>query len=155
MKPLSKTATIAVIVTAALGSGSPAWALQSHSAPEGIYVHQMAHVLFLAALVYLSWHIRRSQNLNNKGWKYLHIFCVLMVLWNVLAFSGHEALEHLTENDLVDKDTWKEQLVAPITFAKGLYYVTKMDHFLMVPALFALVASLRSFYREALGRVRR
>lgn len=126
-----------------------AWALQSHGAPEGLYVHQMAHALFMASLAYLYWHTRRTQELTSKGWKYLQLFCVLLFFWNVLAFSGHQALEHLSSTDFIHKNTWGERLVAPITFIKALYYITKMDHFLVVPALLALVISLRTFYLEA------
>lgn len=126
-----------------------AWALQSHGAPEGIYVHQLAHVLFIAGLAYLYWHTRKTQESTSKGWIFLQIFCVIMICWNVLAFSGHVAFEHLTLADYTNKNTLDEHLLGPITFVKGLYYITKMDHFLMVPGLLALVISLRSFYLGA------
>lgn len=127
-----------------------AWALQSHGGPEGIYVHQMAHVLFMASLGYLQWHTRRTQD-EGIGWKYLRFACLMLFCWNALAFTGHQAFEHLTTADFLDKNTWSEQLVMPITPAKVLYYITKMDHFLMVPALLALVMSLRTFYLEAVN----
>lgn len=131
------------------GGTENAWALQSHGAPEGIYVHQMAHILFMASLSYLYWHTRRTPELKSKGWKYLQIFCFLLISWNILAFTGHYTFEHLTADDFIYKNTWDEQLVTPITFTKALYFITKMDHFLMVPALFALTISLRTFYMEA------
>jgi hypothetical protein len=126
------------------------WALQSHGAPEGIYVHQMAHLLFTGALGYLYWHTRTSPVIKSKGWKYLQIFCFFLIAWNLIAFTGHEAFSHLAPTDFIDTNTWKEQLAPPITGMKVLYYLTKMDHFLNVPGLFALVISLRTFYREAL-----
>jgi hypothetical protein len=127
-----------------------AWALQSHSAPEGIYVHQMAHLLFSGALGYLYWHTRHSPALVSRGWKYLQIFCILLICWNLLAFLGHETFEHLSANDFINKNTFRESLAPPITLAKVIYFISKMDHCLNVPALFALVISLRTFYREAL-----
>ncbi|PHR25186.1 MAG: hypothetical protein COA36_14365 [Desulfotalea sp.] len=126
------------------------WALQSHSAPEGIYVHQMAHLLFMGALGYLYWHTRKSPAIKSKGWKYLQIFCFFLIAWNLIAFTGHQAFGQLTPADFIDKSSWKEQLAPPITWIKVLYYFTKMDHFLNVPGLFALVISLRTFYHEAL-----
>jgi hypothetical protein len=125
-----------------------AWALQSHGAPEGIYVHQMAHALFMGALAYLYWHTRRSPVLTSQGWKYLQLFCILLFCWNALAFAGHEAFEHLSPADFMDKDSWQEKLAAPLSFIKVLYFITKMDHFLNVPALLALMISLRTFYLE-------
>jgi len=132
------------------GHADSAWALQSHSAPEGLYVHQMAHILFMGALGYLYWHTRRSQVFISKGWKYLQFFCVLLICWNLLAFVGHEAFEYLSSADFIAQHSWKEQLAAPLSFIKVLYFITKMDHFFNVPALLALVISLRTFYFEAL-----
>jgi hypothetical protein len=141
--------TISLLFLFLLGMTESAWALQSHGSPEGLYVHQMAHLLFAATLAYLFWHTRRTPAVVSKGWKYLQIFCVLLACWNLLAFAGHEAFEHLAVTDFLDKDSWREQLAAPIGPLKALYFVTKMDHFLIVPALLALVISLRTFYREA------
>lgn len=146
--------TIINLLLLLFGEAENAWALQSHVAPEGIYVHQMAHILFMASLAYLFWHTRRTQERERGGWKYLQVFCFLMFFWNLLAFTGHEALEYLASTDFIDKNTWNEQLAPPITFVKALYYVTKMDHLLMVPALLALVLSLRAFYLEARKEVR-
>ena len=126
-----------------------AWALQPHSGPEGLYVHQMAHILFMGALTYLFFHTGRTQDMVSKGWRYLRLFCILLFFWNLMAFVGHETAVHLSHDDFIDEGTWSEQLVFPLNFLKLLYFVAKMDHFLTVPALLALFFSLRSFYLEA------
>ena len=142
---------VILLITPILLLGSPenAAALQTHGAPEGIYVHQMAHVLFSGALAYLYWHTRKTQETSGRGWKYFQLFCLFLIAWNILAFTGHEAYEYLNEVDFLDRDTWNARLTYPLTFKKVLYYLTKMDHFLIVPALLALVISLRAFYLEA------
>jgi hypothetical protein len=150
MKQNNYIQSITLILLFFFGQTENAWALQSHGAPEGIYVHQMAHILFMGALAYLYWHTRRSPVLISKGWKYLQIFCILLFCWNLLACAGHEAFEHLSPADFIDKNSWKEQIAAPLSFVKVLYFITKMDHFLNVPALIALTISLRIFYLEAL-----
>jgi hypothetical protein len=150
MKQNNYIQSISLILLFLFGQTENAWALQSHGAPEGIYVHQMAHILFMGALAYLYWHTRRSPVLISKGWKYLQIFCILLFCWNLLAFAGHEAFEHLSPADFIDKNSWKEQIAAPLSFVKVLYFITKMDHFLNVPALIALTISLRIFYLEVL-----
>lgn len=140
----------AVCLFILLATTEKSWALQSHSSPEGLYVHQMGHVVFMGALAYLYWHTRTSPPIKSQGWKYLQIFCFFLILWNIIAFTGHQAFEQLSSADFIDKSSWKEQLAPPITWVKVLYYITKMDHFLNVPGLLALVISLRTFYREAL-----
>ncbi len=154
MKLTYRTILISLLFLLLCGAPDNAWALQAHGAKEGIYVHQMAHILFMAALAYLYWHTRRTQEPTDKGWKYLQIFCIFLFFWNILAFTGHEALAHLGSGDFAALHSWRERLVAPITPVKALYYITKMDHFLVVPALWALVLSLRSFYQEAKGERR-
>ncbi len=136
------------------GSAETAWALQSHSSPEGIYVHQMSHLLFMGALIYLYWHTRRTPELRSRGWKYLQMFCILFASWNLLALVGHEAFEYLTPEDFIEKASWNEQLKAPISPLKMFYFITKMDHLLYVPALMALVVSLRTFCQDALREER-
>lgn len=141
-----------IIVLALLIISNPAdaWALQSHGAPEGLYVHQMAHLLFSGALLYLYWHTRHTPALKSRGWRYLQLFCILFVCWNILAFIGHEAFGHLTSDDFIEENGLKEYIAGPITFVKVIYFITKMDHLLYVPAILALVISLRTFYHDAL-----
>ena len=140
---------IPITVLTLLAGAEPVCALQTHGAPEGIYVHQMAHVLFSGALLYLFWHTRKTPETTGKGWRFFQLFCVFLIAWNILAFTGHETYEHLVDDDFLNRNTWGAQLAYPITFKKVLYYITKMDHFLIVPALLALVMSLRSLYLEA------
>lgn len=116
-----------------------AWALQPHGEPEGLYVHQMAHVLFVAALAYLYLHTRSTPDLVSRGWRYLRLFCLLAIAWNIIAFTGHIVHVH-HEN---------RPPGAAVDILESLYILTRMDHFLYVPALFALMISLRTFYREA------
>lgn len=148
MKPQTKTHPV-FIASFLLFCSEPAWALQSHGAPEGIYVHQMAHLLFVTALAYLYLHTRKTPVIESRGWRYLQIFCGFLIAWNLLAFTGHEMFQLLRPEDFIAKGSWQEQLAGPVSLVKILYYITKMDHFLIVPALIALAISLRTFYHEA------
>jgi len=141
---------IAILPVLLLTLPESSWALQSHGAPEGNYVHQMAHLLFLGSLIYLYWHTRRTPDLKGRGWKYLQTFCIVFACWNIVAFVGHEVFDQLSPQDFINKNSLDEHLVGPLTFSKLIYFATKMDHLLYVPALFALVVSLRTFYLDAL-----
>jgi len=124
-------------------------ALQTHSEPEGIYVHQMAHVLYMAALGYLFWDTKRS-TFAGQGWIYLRIFCVLTILWNFLALIGHASSSHLRPEDFTHVNGYLFSKVnMPLTFVKVIYYAAKLDHLLAVPAMLFLYLSLRSFYKDA------
>lgn len=149
MKMLSYLHHTGLLIIALLLVPGHAWALQPHSAPEGLYVHQMSHLLFTGALIYLYWHTRRTPELSNKGWHYLQMFCILFAGWNMLALVGHEAIKFLSTADFINKSSWNEQIAGPITPIKMLYYITKMDHLLYVPAMLALVVGLRTLSKDA------
>ncbi len=149
MKLSSLTATIFPALVLLLMLPENAWALQPHAAPEGLYVHQMAHILFMAALAYLYLHTRKTTALISKGWRYLRIFCLLFFLWNLVALIGHSMVLYLTPEDFINRGTWDAQITPPLDFIKMVYFLSTMDHFLFVPALFSLFLSLQTFYREA------
>ncbi len=125
-----------------------AWALQSHGPPEGLYVHQMAHVHFFLALGYLYWDIRRS-SFAGKGWRYLLIFCLFMICWNVVAFVGHAVAPHVDGQTISTVGGYlNSRIIGPHTFHTIIFYITKLDHFVLVPALFFLFLGMRSLYRS-------
>lgn len=126
-----------------------AWAFQSHAAPEGLYVHQLAHIFFMAALCYLFWDIRRS-SFPSKGWRFLQLFCVLMVLWNIVTFTGHWAGSFIDKGSFVTASGYLSTKIAgPIDMTKLVYYFAKLDHIFSVPALFCLYLCLRSLYKAS------
>ena len=129
-----------------------AWALQAHGAPEGLFVHQMAHIFVAFSMAYWFWDIKRSAFQGN-GWRYLLIFCVLMLLWNVVAFIGHAMTAHLAIDHIsTAKGYLHSRLVGSMNVQKIVYYVTRFDHFIIVPALFFLFLGVRSLYRDVEAR---
>jgi hypothetical protein len=125
-----------------------AWALQTHGGVEGVVVHQLAHFQYLGALGYLFWDIRRS-SFAGVGWHYLKRFCLLMMVWNGIAFIGHFAQMSISGVDISTEDGYLSALLLlPVTFGKWVYYITALDHLVCVPALFFLFLAMRSFYRS-------
>ncbi|MGO9568708.1 MAG: hypothetical protein ACLP5H_14320, partial [Desulfomonilaceae bacterium] len=49
-----KSLTASIVFCTILSPGL-AWAFQSHPAPEGLYAHQLAHVLFIVAMGILAY----------------------------------------------------------------------------------------------------
>lgn len=149
MNCLIRVLTVPPITLLLLLQSGEAWALQPHGGGEGLYIHQMAHVFFMVTLTYLYLHTRRTQDPGSRGWRYLRLFCVLFFFWNLMAIIGHATALHLPKDQFIDAGTWSERLAPPLRPLKIVYFVSKMDHFLTVPALLALFFSLRSFYLEA------
>lgn len=127
---------------------SLSWALQTHDAPEGLFVHQMSHILFMASLVYLAWDIHRNE-FSGRGWQYLQLFCLFMAFWNVLAFTGHAIAHHLLKSDFFTESTYfYTRIYGPFNIAKISFYFAKLDHLVSVPALVFLFLGLRTLYHS-------
>jgi hypothetical protein len=120
-----------------------ALAVQQHGGTEGLVAHQIGHILFLAGIVYLLYKIFRT-NLNEPGWFEFKVFLWLIIGWNVLTFSGH----------------WMRESVNPAGFSKvdgrtvsyavngvvdAYFYLTRLDHLLLVPAFIFLFLALRKW----------
>jgi len=150
MNPLKNLNALALFLPVALLlAPDQAWALQSHGEPEGIYVHQMAHIFYAAALGYLFWDVGRNA-FPGKGWRYLQTFCALMILWNVAAFSGHWLGFHIDNSEIMRSSGYfSSQIMGPISGVKLIYFCATLDHLLSVPALFFLFLSLRTLYRSS------
>ena len=135
----------------AAGSGvgpQPAYAIQTHGHPEGLYAHQLGHVIFLATMIYLCWQIRQRQLLNRRSFRCLFWACLLFAGWNLLTFFGHLAEEGL---DPAAIDSRAGYLFRQIHIAdlNGLvYYLAKLDHLILVPALLVFYLGLRAFAAE-------
>ena len=138
-----------MLVLAVLILPDQAFAVQTHTAPEGLYVHQFAHIFYGAALGYLFWDLRRN-TFNSKGWKLLQVFCVFMILWNIMAFTSHTLAEFIDRGDLTSQAGYlATQLQGPFTPLKISFYLAKFDHLFSVPALVFLFLSLRTLYRNS------
>ena len=120
-----------------------ALAVQQHGGVEGLVAHQIGHVLFLVGIAYLLYKIFRS-SFNEPGWFEFKIFLWLIIGWNLLTFSGH----------------WMREVVDPAGFSKidgrtvsysvngvvdAYFYLTRLDHLLLVPAFIFLFISLRKW----------
>jgi hypothetical protein len=152
MKQRTFNGTWVVMTTAAvccfLLMPANAWALQSHGPPEGLYVHQMAHVHFFLALGYLYWDIRRS-SFKGKGWDYLLKFCLLMLCWNVVAFVGHAVAGHVDSSAFSAVGGYlSARIHGPYNLQTIIFYIAKFDHLLAVPALYFLYRGMRTLYHS-------
>ncbi len=148
MRHLNILTFITLFTLVLTGLPSPCHAFQSHPAPEGLYVHQMSHVLFIGALAYLYWHLGKSSLIASRGWHYMRLFCLLFLVWNCLTFAGHASYSYLSVDDFVNMGTWQSKIALPVTPLKLLYYLTRFEHLISVPAIFCLFIGLRLFYRE-------
>jgi hypothetical protein len=127
-----------------------AWAVQSHGAPEGSYVHQLAHIFYTASMGYLFWGIRRS-SFKSRGWLFLQAYCFFIILWNVVAFTGHSLAPYVEPSFYTSGNGYlSTHLVGPFSSLKLWVYFTKLDHLFSIPALLCLYLGMKGLYHSSL-----
>jgi len=138
-------AAIIVLIGAA-----QAWATQTHGEPEGLYVHQAAHVFFIFSMGLLIYWLRRRELVREKAWRYIQYSALLFILWNIDTFAVHFLDEQIDLIRTRKLDTWHMQ----IDTAQGrawlgqIYYLAKLDHLLCVPALLYLYLGLTRLHQK-------
>lgn len=122
----------------------PALAIQPHGPPEGLYVHQMAHVLFAGAMLFLIFLVQRRGLLRIKGFRLLTWACGLLLLWNLDAFLGHLAEMFLSPQAFQGQGGNFSQRLCMSGLESWVYYFAKMDHLILVPAFYLLYRGLKA-----------
>jgi hypothetical protein len=124
----------------------PALAIQTHGAPEGLYAHQIAHLGFLVAMVYI-W--LRTRHRTGEGWRLIRLSFVFFAVWNMTTFINHGISATLDPAKFQGHmGPLPEYLVARSTL-DVYFFFGQMDHFLCIPAALCLGLGLRKMHRSA------
>lgn len=145
---------LALAAAAAFFLPAPAaWATQGHGGPEGLYVHQMAHLFFLAGMGLLIFWLRRRRLVASPGWRFIQYACLLFMLWNADAFAVHWLEEQTQLISISRISEWRLliQTRPGFEWLGAVYYIVKLDHLLCVPALFFLYRGLKRLPAESKG----
>lgn len=124
-----------------------ALAVQQHGGAEGLVSHQLGHLLFIFGMFYLLYRIHRS-SYRGSGWAEFKLFVWLIIGWNVLTFYGH------WHNELIDQAKFLRANGKTNGFMISgptdlLYYVSRLDHLVLVPAFLCLLAALAKWRKQA------
>ena len=140
------------LATSLVSWPTSALAIQTHGNPEGLYAHQMGHLAFLAAMIYVCWQIWRRRLLARPGFQRLFWACCLFAAWNLLTFVGHRAEQGLNPAAIDRQAGYLNQHLHIIDLNGLLYYLASLDHILLVPALWLFYLGLRAFLAEQQAR---
>lgn len=125
---------------------SQAYAVQSHGGAEGLVSHQLGHFLFTLAMVFLLLRLRTS-HLTGPGWSEFKGFLWLIIMWNVLTFSGHWMHEGVPTEQFV-LHSGRVTAFQVNSIFDLIFYLTRLDHLLLVPAFFLLLLAIRNWERS-------
>jgi len=133
---------IACIATAIVTlSANQALALQPHEGLEGMITHEVGHLFFIVGVVYLL--VRsRSRRWIGPGWKEFKLFLWFVLAWNAVAFAGHWIELYIPPEQFIKSGGNTTDFVVT-GFADILYYVSVLDHLVLLPASIFLLLALR------------
>jgi hypothetical protein len=115
---------------------------------QGSYVHQMAHLLFFAAMVFFIYEMSRERLQRYRGFRYLIWGCAILAFWNLDAVVGH-TLEWGLINPVIMGHGLSQRLLMENS-ETWFYYITQIDHFaLLIPAFYLYYRGLRTLARES------
>lgn len=130
-------------LTVALVSTNPAWAVQAHGGAEGLVSHQIGHILFVFGMGYLLFRLHFLQMIG-QGWREFKAFLWAIIGWNVLTFSGHWLHEVVSPEKFILLDG-KTTAFSVTNFSDAYFYLTRLDHLVLVPALVFLLLAIRKW----------
>ncbi|MFW8601473.1 hypothetical protein ACOHYD_08320 [Desulfobacterota bacterium M19] len=143
MKKISALTTLCLVILQAV----PALAVQHHGGTEGLVAHQTGHLLFIAGMAYLlisTWRERSSAS----GWPQFTTFLIFILLWNLLTFSGHWLAEYILPSQF--QNHAGHHIAFTIhSSADMLFYLSRLDHLLLLPALYFLFLALKKWRRQS------
>lgn len=122
---------------------TPGWAVQSHGGTEGLVAHQLGHFLFVVGLFCLLFRLY-SIRLQGQGWVEFKIFLWLLISWNLMTFSGHLMNEFVPQEKFIRAGGLTLSFVVE-NFWDALFYLTRLDHILLVPSFTFLLLALRKW----------
>ncbi len=138
----SRNAKLATLVFLLL-SANPTWAVQTHGGAEGLVSHQIGHFLFILGMGYVLFRLR-TMRLKGKGWAEFKGFVWLLIVWNVITFSGHW-MDELVAREKIIRDHANTLYFHVGTLFDAIYYLTRLDHLILVPAFAFLLLALRKW----------
>ncbi|MDD2604787.1 MAG: hypothetical protein PHF66_08260, partial [Desulfobacteraceae bacterium] len=84
MKVFSALLCLALLIVA-----DPALATQTHGEPEGLVVHQIAHLFFLLSMGTLAYWIQARGLSRQRAWRLIRYAAIMLMVWNTDAFLAH------------------------------------------------------------------
>jgi hypothetical protein len=130
-----------------------AWATQTHGGLEGLWVHQTAHLFFALSMGLLIFWLRKRRLTVTQGWRFIQYAAFFFIAWNMDTMASHWLQE---QSGLIEVHNIAPLQIQIITAESRrwlceVYYLTKLDHLLCVPALIFLFLGFRRLLHTALG----
>lgn len=139
-----------LLTAAMLFSPDVVCAIQIHGMPEGIYVHQIAHLFFMISMGFFIHWLRHRELVKETGWRYIQYMAFFFILWNLDVLILHLLDEQLgiIQVSLIDLTHIRIASANGMPVLEIFYYLAQLDYLFCVPALFFLNLGLSHLVAE-------
>lgn len=122
-----------------------AWATQTHGGLEGLWVHQTAHLFFALSMGLLIFWLRKWRLTVSQGWRFIQFAAFFFIAWNIDTMASHWLQEQSGLIEVRNVAPLQMQIVTAENWhwLSEVFYLTKLDHLLCVPALVFLFLGFR------------
>lgn len=128
---------------------APALAYIPHWDPkEGFFVRQFSYLVFLVAMFYLFFELKQGGLQKYRGFRFLAWASLLFALWNLDCFVGQFLSLNLDSSQVVGPTGSLAQRLHMADAATWVYYLTKLDHLLLVPAYYLFYLGIKAFRQQ-------
>ncbi len=145
-----RTVVAPVMAWLLLCDSAPALAIQAHGAPEGLYVHEIGHILYALAMLGFALRVLHSSRLSRKpGWRLMSWGTLLLFAWNLWAFVAHIIDVAIPADHFLADTRGLKSILVLQSRIDYLYCLFRMDHLICVPALLLIYLGLRHMLASA------
>ena len=128
---------------------SPAWAFIPHWDPrEAFFIRQFAYLFWALAMVFFIFALRQEKVQEHRGFRRLVWAGIFFALWNFDCFIGQFIDLLMNFQGGTGLTTGAVPDLPATGVGHWLYYLTKLDHLLLVPAFFFFYLGIRAFSRD-------
>ena len=134
-----------------LGWSNPesAFAYIPHWDPkEGFFIRQFSYLFFLVAMLFFFYELKQESLRQKPGFGFLALASGLFALWNLDCFAGQFVALNLGALVTAGPAGAFSQKLVMTDPAVWVYYLTKLDHLLLVPAFLCLYWGIRALARN-------
>jgi hypothetical protein len=125
----------------------PALAIQPHGPPEGFYLHLMAHLVFIGALIFFIYKLAQELK-EHRSFRLLAWACGFLVLWNLDCLIGHLSALSIGPQDFMGPEGDLFQRLIMSGFSQWIYYLASLDHFILIAAGYLFYRGLKALATE-------
>ncbi len=115
---------------------------------EGFFIRQFSYLFFLFSMLFFFYELK-AENLRRKpGFRFLALASGFFALWNLDCFVGQFVALGLGAPVILEPAGIFSQKLVMSTPWVWVYYLSKLDHLLLVPAFLFLYFGIRALARS-------